>query len=122
MNDILKDFEKRVGEFSKDLNKIPMVFVPYDIFKQYTELNTENLKQLYSMLHEINMEKNFFIDIDMGGIKFQVSGAQANSENVVKAADKMVEKFTKKFFNKADLKKLITDTNRKDADVKKGYN
>jgi len=122
MDDILKDLENRVGEFSKELNKTPMVFVPYDIFKQAMELNTENLKQLYSMLHEINMEKNFFIDIDMGGIKFQVSGTQANSDNVVKAADKMVEKFSKKFFNKTELKKMVLDTKRKDADVKKGYN
>jgi hypothetical protein len=119
--DGLKILTDNLNKLTGELNKNPPIFVPYEIFRQAMDIQTENLKQLYSMLHELNMEKNFTVEIDMGGIKFVVCGDSQNSQNVVKAADLMVDKFTKKFFTKAELTKLTKEMQKRETDAKKGY-
>lgn len=116
------DLRNKMSEFLTEMESKKTTFVSYEVFKQALEINTENLRELYSMLHEMIMEKNFVIDVDMGGIKFVVSGSNENMENVINAADKMVDKLTKKFYTKSELNKMMKNAKRSDSDVKKGYN
>jgi CRISPR/Cas system CSM-associated protein Csm2 small subunit len=116
-------FLNRMKEYGKYLKGTPAEtqFVSFELFKQTMELNTENLRQLYSMIHDINMQKAYTIELDMGGIKFAISGEHKNSDNVVKAAEKLIDKLTKKFYTKEELQKMSKQLSEGKTSVEKGY-
>ena len=119
----IKNLQTQSAGFLSNLPKVPdLTFVPYDVFRQFVDINTENLRQLYAMLHELNMQKNFSIEMDMGGLKFAVSGNHNKSKDVMKAADLMVDHLSKKFYTRSELKRMAAEIRRTDNDVKKGYN
>lgn len=119
---MVTELQNKMDNFINELETKKPTYVSYEMFKQALELNTENLRQLYSMLHDLIMEKTFVVDVDMGGIKFIVSGNNDNTDNVIEAANKMVDKLTKKFYTKGELDRMVKNQKRNDSDVKKGYN
>jgi CRISPR/Cas system CSM-associated protein Csm2 small subunit len=118
---IYDSFISRAKKQKELLNKFEGTYVPLDVFRTTVELSTENMRQLYAMLHEMNMEKGFSMEMDLGGIKFVLAGSEANSENVILAAEKMIELLTSKFYTKNDMEKLMKENKRKDVDEQKSY-
>jgi len=116
-------FLNRMKEYGESLKKNPAKepYVSFELFKQSMELNTENLRQLYSMIHDLNMQKSYSIEIDMGGIKMAITGEQKNSDNVIKAAEKLIDKLTKKFYTRAEIEKLSKQIIGEKTNVEKGY-
>lgn len=114
-------FMSKAKKQDEDLKNSKAEYVSMEVFKSAMELNTENMRQLYEMLHDINMEKVFSMEMDLGGIKFILAGSDANSDMVIKAAEKMIELLTSKFFTKHELKKFLDDTKRKEIDGQKIY-
>lgn len=118
-----QNFIKRMQEYSKTLQQVSPTTqaVSFELFKQSMELNTENLRQLYSMIHDINMTKIYTIELDMGGIKLAITGDQKNSDDVIKSAERLIDKLAEKFYTKEELQKLSKQFSEVKSNVEKGY-
>lgn len=73
------------------------------------------------MLHEINMQKSFSMEVDMGGIKMIISGDSQKPDDVIKAANTLIDKFAERIFTKTDIVKYAKELQQKECDEKKGY-
>lgn len=93
--------------YVKELNAKSPLFVPYEVFKQSMEIYGENLKEIYSMMHTINMERPFSIEMSAGDFGFIVSGSKEDSAHISRLAQEMTEKILNKVFDKDTMKMLV---------------
>jgi hypothetical protein len=94
-------------EYLKKLNEKTPLFVPYEVFKQAMEVNGENLKEIYSMMHTINMERPYCVEMNAGDFGFSVSGPKEDMEKISKVAQEMTDAILKKVFSKDAMKLLV---------------
>ena len=81
--------------------------VPYEIFKQAMDWNTENMRELYAILHELAMTKMFVLEYRVGDVVLSVRCDNGDIEPAVTAIEKMSEKLSKKIFDKERLALLV---------------
>lgn len=56
--------------------------LPYDYFVQYTTLADESMKEIYGILHELLMAKQFTAEFKVGDICLVVNGPNSDSKNL----------------------------------------
>lgn len=107
--------------FVKQLNEKAPLFVPYDIFKQAMEWNGENLKEIYSMIHTMNMEKPFSIEMNAGDFGFVVSGTREEADKITQSAKELSDMILQKVFSKNAMKMLVKKGDASCNDPGKSY-
>lgn len=81
--------------------------VPYEIFKQAMDWNTENMREIYSILHELTMTKLFQLEYKVGDIVLSVQCDKGDIDAAVEAVERMSSKMSKKIFDKERLSMLV---------------
>jgi len=114
-------FTEKLNDMIKDLNNKQPIFVPYDIFKQAMEWNTENMKVLYDVMHEIASEKTFKVDFTIGEFSFSFSGRYEDSKKIIDSAEKMSCKLANKLLKAERIGMLSKDVKRTTDDSKRLY-
>lgn len=102
-----EELSEKSEAFIKKLNETAPLFVPYEVFKQAMEINGENMKEIYSMMHSINMEKMYTIEMNAGDFGFIISGPSCESEMIVKTAKDLTDSILGKVFSKNAMKMLV---------------
>jgi hypothetical protein len=92
---------------SKKKEPSPQSYVPYEIFKMAMDLNTENLKEIYSMMHQINMERPYSIEMKAGDFGFSVTGSREDADKIAATSRELTEIILKKVFSKDAMKLLM---------------
>lgn len=96
-----EDFIKRVKETALEVNSREALFLPYEVFKQYNELLTENMKQLYGMLHSINMTKAVSVEFRLGDMEFCMTGPHQELDKLTEKAETMIKQILNRLTKKS---------------------
>lgn len=121
VDDFYNTFLAESKKFALDMNKRDMIFVPYDIYKQNLELMTENLRELYEILHDITMEKMFTIDFKIGDLSYTLSGRHEDSDKIIEASEKLAEKILVKILDEKKLENIKNEIRRSKDDSQRSY-
>ena len=119
----MKDFQKFIQNLQKitdDPNSPPMLFVPFDYFKMYCVLLEESMKELYQVLHEINMYKEFSSELKFGEMTYKISGPKEDTEKLIKASQECFETMAKTL-TKIGKAEMYKKEKRKRDDGNKSY-
>lgn len=119
--DIFNKFKKEYEKVLDEINVKKLKYVPYEIFRQAMEWNTENMKHLYDLMHQLATEQAFRIEFSIGEISFVFTGRHQDSDKIIESAERMVASITKKLLDKERTELISKSTKRNTDDKEKIY-
>ena len=112
---------EKLEKSALDINSREALFLPYEVFKQYNALVTENMKQIYNMLHHITMSKNVVIEFAFGDVNFSMTGPAEDFDKLTEKSEDMVKIILKRLTSKTVIRAIRPEKQETGYDDRKGY-
>jgi hypothetical protein len=115
------EFLSKMKDAAMEINSREAMFLPYEVFKQYNELVTENMKQIYNMIHGIAMKRNVTIEFELGSMSFAMTGPQDELEKISANTKEMLDLILSRLLKKSVVGTLNITSVKGVTDDKRGY-
>jgi len=68
----------------------PQDYVPMEVWRLTNEVYLETLRQIYDMLHQMNMDRGFSMDMQIGDVRINLAGDARDRDEIIKKGQEMI--------------------------------
>lgn len=96
-------------------------YVTYEVFHAANDITLENMRELYSMIHDLTMEKLFTVDFKIGDINIILSSSSGDKDSLIQTAEKMITDLLTRIERVQKIPDLRKDEQRKKDETDKAF-
>lgn len=85
MDNIPKEYAQKVG--GEDYKGM---FVPMEVWRLTNEVYLETLREIYEMVHQMNMDRGYTMDMQIGDVRINLCGDSKDREEITKKGQEII--------------------------------
>lgn len=99
VEDALLKLKKHMDEIDKNIQKRPITasdfsnsgpWVPMEVWKLTNSVYMETLREIYDMIHQMNIERGFSMDVQIGDVHINLSGDSKDRDAITQKGQEMI--------------------------------